>query len=117
MSKDLEVYTREADEQAARVKQCVAESKEAWEVKKHVCYYACRNSLQEEIFRDCAQMVPDTRGRLLSACADMEAYLVRGSLSLLTQHGINEASQGTEAHRDAVDTLDAAQKQLAEQHS
>jgi len=38
--------------------------------------------MQEEILRDCQQMVPDTSRRLAAAISDLESCMVRGLLSL-----------------------------------
>lgn len=38
--------------------------------------------MQEEILRDCQQMVPDTSRRLAAAISDLESCMVRDLLSL-----------------------------------
>ncbi|WFD37250.1 uncharacterized protein MJAP1_000192 [Malassezia japonica] len=89
LSKELWMYTVEAKEQDAKVQQFIADNREAWEVRK-----------QEEILKDCTQMVPDTKRRLSDAVVDLDAYL----------HGLDEATKETDEYRSAVEALDKSKE-------
>ncbi|CCV00093.1 unnamed protein product [Malassezia sympodialis ATCC 42132] len=65
MSKELDLYGKEAEDQSSKVQQLVAEGADEYDIKK-----------QKEILRDCEQMVPDTRSRLTSVVADLDTFIV-----------------------------------------
>ncbi|EDP42442.1 hypothetical protein MGL_3200 [Malassezia globosa CBS 7966] len=90
LAKELGVYRQEADEQAVRVKQYASQGKDEWDVKK-----------QEEILRDCQQMVPDTSRRLAAAISDLESCM----------NGLSSDSKGTDAYSTAMSALEYAKAQ------
>ncbi|WFD04183.1 hypothetical protein MOBT1_002888 [Malassezia obtusa] len=65
------MYKQEAKEQEAVVQKYLADQRESHEVRKQVR----RILMQEEILKDCAQMIPDTRRRLNDGMSDLDSYM------------------------------------------
>ncbi|KAI3617161.1 hypothetical protein CBS9595_003070 [Malassezia furfur] len=87
LSKEYWMYKQEAKEQELVVEKYLGEHREPHEVRK-----------QEEILKDCAQMVPDTRRRLADGVSDLDAYM----------HGLSNEAKDTDEYRAAVQALDTA---------
>ncbi|WFC96382.1 hypothetical protein MBRA1_003039 [Malassezia brasiliensis] len=81
LSKEYWMYKQEAKEQELVVEKYVAEHRESHEIRK-----------QEEILKDCSQMVPDTRRRLADGISDLDA----------------DAAKDTDEYRAAVQALETA---------
>lgn len=103
------MYKQEAKEQELVVEKYLAEHREPHEVRKQVGNRTLSH-LQEEILKDCAQMVPDTRRRLADGVSDLDAYMVRCAppRTHLHQHGLSNEAKDTDEYRAAVQALDTA---------
>merc|ERR1712130_174423 len=86
LNKELGLYKQEADEQAVRVKDYVDQGRDEWDIRK-----------QEEILRDCEQMIPDTTRRLKDATTELHTYMT----------GVSEAARQTDEWHKADKALAA----------
>jgi hypothetical protein len=86
LTKEVKLYTKEADEQQKRLEKYIADNAEEWDIKNAVGLNVHRAIqfdpnhavvfLQRKVHEEGLKMIPDTQNRLSKAAADLKELIV-----------------------------------------